>query len=97
MQLQQRLNVLKINNVKVEKMKQLQKNEIKKSCFFNVFVNTRRKNSFFQFSTFINLFFIYNIVIITVNDFANNKKKFNKLFSLDKFINKFNYEFTFFD
>ena len=97
MQLQQRLNILKINNAKTKKIKRLQKNEIKKSRFFNVFVNTRRENSFFQFSTFINFFFIYNIVIITINDFANNKKKFNKLFSLDKFINKFNYKFIFFD
>ena len=97
MQLQQRLNVLKISNVEIKKIKRLQKNEIKKSRFFNVFVNTRRENSFFQFSIFINFFFIYNIVIIIVNDFANNKKKFNKFFSFDKFIDKFNCEFIFFD
>ena len=58
MQLQQRLNILKIKNTKIEKIKRLQKNEIEKSCFFNVFVNTRRENQLFQFSTFIN-FFIY--------------------------------------
>ena len=97
MQLQQRLNVLKINNIEIKKVKQLQKNEIEKLRSFNAFVNTRYENSFFQFSTFINLFFIYNIVIIIVNNFANNKKKFNKLFSFNKFINKSNCELIFFD
>ena len=97
MQLQQRLNVLKISNVEIEKIKRLQKSEIEKSRFFNVFVNTRRENSFFQFSIFINFFFIYNIVIIIISGFANDKKKINKLFSLNKFINKFNYELIFFD
>ena len=47
MQLQQQLNILKINNVKIEKIKRLQKDKIEKSRFFNVFVNTRRKNQFF--------------------------------------------------
>ena len=47
MQLQQRLNVLKISNIEIEKIKRLQKNEIKKSCFFSVFINTRRENFFF--------------------------------------------------
>ena len=97
MQLQQRLNVLKINNVKIEKMKRLQKNEIEKSRFFNAFVNTRQKNQFFQFSVFINLFFIYNIVTIITNNFVNNEKKFNKLFLFNKFIDKLNCEFIFFD
>ena len=91
------MNILKINNVETEKIKQLQKGEIEKLRFFSVFVNTRRENSFFQFSTFINFFFIYNIVIIIVNDFVSDKKKFNKLFSLDKFIDKFDCEFIFFD
>ena len=95
--MQQQLNVLKISNVKTEKIKQLQKDEIKKSRFFSVFANTRRKNSFFQSSIFINFFFIYSIVIIIVNDFANDKKKFSKLFSFDKFIDKFDYELIFFD
>ena len=97
MQLQQRLTALKIKNIEIEKMKRLQKNEIEKSRSFNVFVNTRRKNQFFQFLIFINLFFIYNIVIITVNESINSEKKFNKLFSLDKFIDKFDCEFIFFD
>ena len=47
MQLQQRLNVLKINNIEIKKVKQLQKNEIEKLRSFNAFVNTRYKNSFF--------------------------------------------------
>ena len=80
MQLQQRLNVLKINNVKIEKVKRLQKNENEKSRSFNVFINSRRKNQFFQFSIFINFFFIHDIVIIIVSDFVNDKKKINKLF-----------------
>lgn len=96
MQLQQRLNVLKINNVEIEKIKRLQKNKNKKSRFFNVFINSRRKNQLFQFSTFINFFFIYDIVIITINDFVNDEKNFNKLF-LNKFIDKFDREFIFFD
>ena len=97
MQLQQRLNALKINNTKNKKIKRLQENENKKSNFFNAFVSTRRKNQLFQLSTFINLFFIYNIVIITVNDSKNGKKKFSKLFFSNKFIDKFNCEFIFFD
>ena len=44
MQLQQQLNILKINNIKIKKIKRLQKNENKKSYFFNIFVITRRKN-----------------------------------------------------
>ena len=56
MQLQQRLNVLKISNVKIEKIKRLQKNENEKSRSFNVFINSRRENQFFQFSIFINFF-----------------------------------------
>ena len=80
MQLQQRLNVLKINNIEIEKIKRLQKDENKKSRFFNVFINSRRKNQLFQFSIFINFFFIYDIVIIIVNDFVNNEKKFNEFF-----------------
>ena len=63
-------------------MKRLQKSKIEKSRFFNVFANTRRKNQFFQFSIFINLFFIYNIVIIIVNEFINNKKKLINFFYL---------------
>ena len=80
MQLQQRLNVLKISNVEIEKIKRLQKNENEKSRFFNVFINSRRENQFFQFSIFINFFFIHDIVIIIVNDFVNDEKKFNKFF-----------------
>ena len=97
MQLQQRLNALKTSNAETEKIKRLQKGEIKKSRSFNAFINTRRENSSSQSSAFINLSSIYNIVIITINDFANDKKKFNKLFSLDKFIDKPNCELTFFD
>ena len=97
MQLQQRLNVLKINNAEIEKVKRLQKSENEKSRFFNVFINSRWENQFFQFSIFINLFFIHDIVIITVNDFVNDKKKFNKLFFSNKFIDKFDCEFIFFD
>ena len=96
-QLQQRLNALKINNVEIEKIKRLQKNKNEKSRFFNVFINSRRKNQFFQFSIFINFFFIHDIVIIIVNDFVNDEKKFNKLFFSNKFIDKFNCEFIFFD
>ena len=97
MQLQQRLNALKINNAEIEKVKRLQKDKNEKSRFFNVFINSRRKNQLFQFSIFINLFFIHDIVIITVNDFVNDKKKFNKLFFSNKFIDKFDYELIFFD
>ena len=97
MQLQQRLNALKISNVDVEKIKRLQKNKNEKSRFFNVFINSRRENQFFQFSIFINFFFIHDIVIIIVNDFVNDKKKFNKLFFSNKFIDKFDCKFTFFD
>ena len=80
MQLQQRLNVLKISNAEIEKVKRLQKDENEKSRSFNFFINSRRENQFFQFSIFINLFFIHNIVIITVSDSVNDKKKFSKLF-----------------
>ena len=80
MQLQQRLNALKISNAEIEKVKRLQKDENEKSRSFNFFINSRRENQFFQFSIFINLFFIHNIVIITVSDSVNDKKKFNKLF-----------------
>ena len=75
MQLQQRFDVLKINNAEIEKTKRLQKNENEKSRFFSVSVNTRRKNQHFQFLIFINLAFIYNIVIIIVSDFVKNLKK----------------------
>ena len=97
MQLQQRLNVLKINNAEVEKVKRLQKDENEKSRFFSVFINSRRENQLFQFSIFINFFFIYDIVITTVSDFVNDKKKFNKFFFSNKFIDKFDYELIFFD
>ena len=80
MQLQQRLNALKINNAEIEEVKRLQKNENEKSRSFSAFINSRRENQLFQFSIFINLFFIHDIVIINVNDFVNDKKKFNKLF-----------------
>ena len=97
MQLQQRLNALKISNTEIEKVKHLQKNENKKSRFFSVFINSRRENQFFQFSTFINFFFIHDIVIITISDFVNDEKKFNKLFFSNKFIDKFDCELIFFD
>ena len=97
MQWQQRLNVLKINNVEIEKIKRFQKNEIEKSRFFNVFVNMRRNDHNFQFFVFTNFFFIHDIIIIIVNEFVNDNKKFNKFFSFDKFIDKFNCELTFFD
>ena len=97
MQLQQRLNALKISNVEIEKVKRLQKNENEKSRFFSVFINSRRENQLFQFSAFINLFFIYDIVTITVSDFVNDEKKFNKLFFSNKFIDKFDCELIFFD
>ena len=44
MQLQQRLNALKVSNVKIEKIKRLQKNKNEKLCFFSVSINSRRKN-----------------------------------------------------
>ena len=97
MQLQQRLNALKINNVEIEKVKRLQKDKNEKSRFLNVFINSRRENQFFQFSIFINLFFIHDIVIIIVSDFVNDEKKFNKLFFSNKFIDKLNCELIFFD
>ena len=97
MQLQQRLNALKINNAEIEKVKRLQKDKNEKSRFLNASINSRRKNQFFQFSIFINLFFIHNIVIITVSDFVNDEKKFNKFFFSNKFIDKFDCELIFFD
>ena len=80
MQLQQRLNALKINNAEIEEVKRLQKNENEKSRSFSAFINSRRENQLFQFSIFINFFFIHDIVIIIVNDFVNDEKKFNKFF-----------------
>ena len=97
MQLQQRLNALKISNAEIEKVRRLQKGENEKSRSFNAFINSRRENQFFQFSTFINLFFIHDIVIITVSDFVNDEKKFSKLFLLNKFIDKLDCELIFFD
>ena len=47
MQLQQRLNVLKISNIEIEKVKRLQKDENEKSRFFSVFINSRQENQFF--------------------------------------------------
>ena len=58
MQLQQRLNVLKINNAEIEKVKRLQKDENEKSRFFNVFINSRRENQFFNFR-FLSIFFSF--------------------------------------
>ena len=97
MQLQQRLNALKISNAEIEEIKRLQKNENEKLRSFSAFINSRRKNQFFQFSISINFFFIHDIVIITVSNFVNDKKKFNKLSFSDKFIDKFDCELIFFD
>ena len=74
MQLQQRLNVLKISNIKTEEIKRLQRNEIKKSRFFNVFVNTRREIFFFQFSTLIN-FFLFIILLLLLSAILQTIKK----------------------
>ena len=97
MQLQQRLNVLKINNVKIEKVKRLQKMKMKNRVL-SVSLSIRvEKINFFNFRFLSIFFFIHDIVIIIVSDFVNDKKKFNKLFFSNKFIDKFDCEFIFFD
>ena len=97
MQLQQRLNVLKINNVKIEKVKRLQKMKMKNRVL-SVSLSIRvEKINFFNFRFLSIFFFIHDIVIIIVSDFVNDKKKFNKLFFSNKFIDKLDCEFIFFD
>ena len=97
MQLQQRLNALKISNAEAEKIKRLQKDENEKSRSLSAFINSRRENQLFQSSTSINLFFIHDIVIITVSDSVNDEKKSSKLFFSNKFTDKPDCELIFFD
>ena len=92
MQLQKELNVLKAFNEKVDQIDQLTRAAIEKSRSFVLFSISRSKNTSINNT---NLFIIHVINFIIVSDFISSDKKFNKLFSSNKFIDKKDESFKF--